>query len=337
MDLRLLEIVINDQFAAEVEQLFEKKDISEFWRTCGCNTNIIFKAIIKTEKTEKIMDALEQRYSHMDHFRMVLLPLEASFPSSKEIEDNGKTVETDQTAVEEEKPPLRVSRQELYNDLFSLSRISTFFLTMIILSVIVAAIGLLKNNAAVVIGAMVIAPLLGPNVALSLATTLGDFELGKNALITNFTGLTTGFLMAALIGYFISVDPTIPEIANRTEVGFADIILALASGIAAALSFSSSTASALIGVMVAVALMPPLVASGLLLGAGYPVKSFDAFLLVMINMICINLAGVTTFLLKGIRPFRWWEAKKAKKATMKAILIWTVLLVILFLLIFLKT
>ena len=221
----------------------------------------------------------------------------------------------------------------MYNDLFSLSRISIFFLTMIILSVIVAAIGLLKNNAAVVIGAMVIAPLLGPNVALSLATTLGDFELGKNALITNFTGLTTGFLMAALIGYFITVDPTIPEIANRTEVGFADIILALASGIAAALSFSSSTASALIGVMVAVALMPPLVASGLLLGAGYPVKSFDAFLLVMINMICINLAGVTTFLLKGIRPFSWWEDKKA----MKAILIWTVLLVILFLLITLKT
>ena len=73
------------------------------------NTNIIFKAIIKTERTEKIMDALEQRYSHMDHFRMVLLPLEASFPSSKEIEDNGKTVETDQAAVEEEKPPLRVS------------------------------------------------------------------------------------------------------------------------------------------------------------------------------------------------------------------------------------
>ena len=58
----------------------------------------------------------------------------------------------------------------------------SFFLTKIILSAIVAAIGLLKNNPAVFIGAMVMVPLLGPNVALSLATTLADFELGRNAL-----------------------------------------------------------------------------------------------------------------------------------------------------------
>ena len=207
---------------------------------------------------------------------------------------------------------------------------------MILLSAVVAAVGLMKNNTAVIIGAMVIAPLLGPNVALSLATTLGDPQLGRNALTTNFTGLFLGFSIAAAIGFFIPVDPGIPEIASRTVVGTSDIILALASGIAAALALTSSASTALIGVMVAVALMPPLVTSGLLLGSGYLALSFDAFLLLLVNMICINLAGVTSFLLQGIRPFRWWEAEKAKKATKKAIFLWAVLLMVLFILVLLK-
>jgi uncharacterized membrane protein len=68
---------------------------------------------------------------------------------------------------------------------------------------------------------------------------------------------------------------------------------------------------------------------GLLLGSGYYSESFGAFLLLVTNLICINLAGVVTFIVQGIRPRRWWEAKKAKKASRYAIIIWTILLIIL--------
>jgi len=207
---------------------------------------------------------------------------------------------------------------------------------MIVLAAIVAAIGLTKDNVAVIIGAMVIAPLLGPNVALSFATTVGDRVLGINALKTNLAGICIAFLVSFILGYFISIDPGTKEIASRTVVSYADILLALASGVAAALSITSGVPSVLIGVMVSVALIPPLVVFGLLLGSGNFLLAMKALELVAINMICINIAGVVTFLLQGVRPLNWWEASKAKKATLYAIIIWVSLLLLLTLLLLLS-
>jgi uncharacterized membrane protein len=86
--------------------------------------------------------------------------------------------------------------------------------------------------------------------------------------------------------------------------------------------------------MVAVALLPPLVTCGMLLGAGYRQKAFNATLLLFTNIICVNLAGVVTFLLQGIRPITWWEADRAKKATRIAIMLWILLLSALLFIIF---
>ncbi len=332
MALRLLEIIIPEQYANEVSQLFAKSEVDNYWQTCGCETEVIFKTIIPAEKTEHIMDTLENRYAHIKEFRLVLLPVEASYPSPRDIEK--KPEATEQVSANEITAiPLRVSRQELYHEVFDNAKASKVFFIMVSLSTIVAAIGLLRDNTAVIIGAMVIAPLLGPNTALSLATTLGDSELGMNALKTNLYGILLSFTISTLLGYSIVIDPSTPEIASRTVVSTADIILALAAGIAGALSFATGVQSALIGVMVAVALIPPLVVFGLLLGAGYVHKSIDAFILLTVNLICINIAGVVTFLVQGIRPINWWEAKKAKKATYKAIFIWIVLLTALLVLI----
>ena len=132
--------------------------------------------------------------------------------------------------------------------------------------------------------------------------------------------------MSLILGYFLVIDPGTVEIASRTAVSLADIVLALASGVAAALSITSGVPSVLIGVMVSVALIPPLVVFGLLLGSGNIHLSIQALELVAVNMICINLAGVFTFLIQGVRPLYWWEASKAKKAARYAIIIWVFLL-----------
>ena len=333
MALRLLEVIVPEQYFNEVSDILEKNEISDYWQTCSCESMIIFKLILQAEKTESLMDQFEAKYKHLKDFRLILQPLEASFPSPKEIE---KKFEESGTGNDKEKVPMRVSRQELYNDIFDNSKLTTVFLVMVILSTIVAAVGLLRDNVAVIIGAMVIAPLLGPNVALSLATTLGDDDLGRNAIKTNLSGIALSFILSLCIGYFVFIDPSQPEILSRTIVSYGDIILALASGVAGALAYTTGAPSALIGVMVAVALVPPLVTSGMLIGSGYVLKGFDAFFLVIVNMICINLAGVVTFLVQGIRPKSWWEVNKAKRATTKAVILWTLLLVVLMLLLFLK-
>ena len=78
--------------------------------------------------------------------------------------------------------------------------------------------------------------------------------------------------------------------------------------------------------MVAVALLPPLVTFGLLLGSGQPALATGAMSLFLVNLICVNLAGVTTFLVQGIHPANWWEKDRAVKATRIAIGLWVALL-----------
>ena len=328
MALRLLEIVVPEEGMGEVLKIIEAARITNFWMTCSCENRNIFKMIVTAEKTESLLDEFEKKFGFMEDFHMVLLPLEASYPTTKEIEKKTE---------ERKREPLRVSRQELYHDVFDSSKLTNTYMIMIILAAIVAAIGLIKDNVAVIIGAMVIAPLLGPNVALSFATTVGDGALGRNALKTNIVGIGIAFAVSVTLGYFLVIDPEVGQIASRTVVSYADIALALASGVAAALSITSGVPSVLIGVMVSVALIPPLVVFGLLLGSGNILLSIQALELVAVNMICINLAGVFTFLVQGVRPLNWWETSKAKKATRYAIIIWGFLLVILTVLLILST
>ncbi|KPJ98726.1 MAG: hypothetical protein AMJ60_07380 [Desulfobacterales bacterium SG8_35] len=328
MALRLLEIVVPEEATGEVLKIIAEAQITNFWLTCSCENRNIFKLIVKAKKTENLLDTLETKYGGLDDFHMVLLPLEASYPSTKDIEEKAEESEKEEEG-QKKKEPLRVSRQELYHEVFESSKLTNTYMIMIVLSAIVAAIGLIKDNVAVIIGAMVIAPLLGPNVALSFATTVGDGPLGREAFKTNFAGIFIAFSISIILGYFLAIDPEIREIASRTVVSYADIVLALASGVAAALSITSGVPSVLIGVMVSVALIPPLVVFGLLLGSGNFRLAIHALDLAAINMICVNLAGVFTFLFQGVRPLNWWEASKAKRATRYAIIIWVSLLILL--------
>ncbi|WP_198420630.1 TIGR00341 family protein [Sulfuriferula nivalis] len=195
-----------------------------------------------------------------------------------------------------------------------------------LLSTIVAAIGLYYNSVAIIIGAMVIAPLLGPNMAMALATTLGDLPLLWRALKASLAGIGTVMVLSVMLGVLLQVDPASPEVSSRNAVALGDIAVALASGAAGALAFTTGVSATLIGVMVAVALLPPLVTFGLLLGGGHMVQATGALSLFLMNLICINLAGVTTFLVQGIRPATWWEKDRAVKATRIALALWAVLL-----------
>ncbi len=294
--------------------------------------------LISADKTEKILDRLEEKYGGRDGFRVVLLHVEATIPRVEEIEHktNSNAEEVIQTPEDEKDHQERVSREELYSDVVDSVKLTRNYLALVVISAIVAAVGLLQNNVAVIIGAMVIAPLLGPNVGLALATTLADFDLGKAALRSGLTGLAIALGLSILAGFIFPIDPAIHEIANRTNVLPTDIVVALASGSAGVLAFASGVATALIGVMVSVALLPPLVTLGLLLGSGHMPQALGAFLLVVTNIICLNLAGVTTLLLKGIRPRSWWEADRAGKATRFAIGLWSGLLLLLVLIVYLS-
>lgn len=329
MDLRLIELMIPAQSGSRVRELLGEREKIISWEEAPCSLGLRMQILLSAEHTESVMDALEREFSGVKDFRLLLLPVEATIPRFK-VQDEAK--EPSVPLEESKQGPaqaLRISREELYGDISKTARLTWVFVVLVILSTLVAAMGILRNNIVAIIGAMVIAPLLGPNVALALATTLGDGPLARRAVRTNLAGILVALGFSALLGRFLIVDSAIPELFFRTQVSLGDIILALAAGSAAALSFTSGLLSALIGVMVAVALLPPLVTLGLLVGSGQWALAYGALLLLITNLICINLSGVAIFLAQGIRPLSWWEAEKASRATRKAIIAWAAILLIL--------
>ena len=334
MALRLIQIKLPDAEYDSVMEIIADQKFITTWPDHRVPGQRILQLVAPAEACEAIMDKFEQRFQGNPEYHILLLPVEASLPRLPDEEDKDKSQQDDAIKEESEKKR-RISREELYSEINEGLNIGSVFLAMTILSSVVAAIGLLRNDLAITIGAMVIAPLLTPNVALSLSAVLGDMELARKAAKTNLIGLSISFFFAVCVGLVFEVAPETPAIAARTSIGSSDLILALAAGSAGTLAFTTGAPAALIGVMVAVALMPPLVACGMLLGEGKLLLSFSAFLLVAANVICVNIAGVSTFALQGVRPRTWWEAKKAKNATIKAGLILFILFVLLILILLL--
>lgn len=330
MTLRFIEIYHQRGKADEIELILKDLQIIDTWHYhLDENNESVTKILLKSESTDTILETLKSYFPGDNMMRMVILPVEATIPRPVEPEE-------EQHERPEEKSPQRISMEELYQKLSGKSEISRKYMIMVSLASVVAAIGLLKNDVAVIIGSMVIAPLLVPNMALSLATTLADISLAKKSIACNIAGFTLVFLISVGFGLFMDVDPEIPQIAARSDVSHFYIFLALASGVAGAYSITTGVAEALVGVMVAVALLPPLVASGLLLGAGFVLEAAGALLLCSVNIVCINLAGVITFIMEGIQPKKWWEAERAKKAVSIAITLWIVLLLGLAVMIFIE-
>jgi uncharacterized hydrophobic protein (TIGR00341 family) len=334
MPLRLIEMVLPANHVSEARELFQDQSLVDVWYDQLSETQVLIKILVEVEHTEELLDSLEKYFSVVEGFRLILLPVAASIPRIETDERPNK--EESPSPEEQQRQAERVSREELYTQIADTIKVSRVYYVMVLLSTIVAAIGLMQDNIPVVIGAMVIAPLLGPNMALALATTLGDKELAKNSLKVTLGGIGAGLALSVLLGIILNVEPTIPTIMARTKIGMSEVVLALAAGSAGTLAFTTGAPATLIGVMVAVALLPPLVTLGLLLGSAHFLLAAGALWLLLTNLICINLAGVVTFWAQGIQPINWWEANIAKRATRISIISCGVLLMALIFLILLS-
>ncbi len=270
-----------------------------------------------------VLDALQTVLGAQPSARIVVLPVEAALPRVEEEEKPDKTRHRKTAA-----------REALYEEVAGNAELDGNYLLLVFLSTVVAAIGLIENNVAVVIGAMVIAPLLGPNLALSLAATLGDGKLLRRSLLTLSTGILLALALSGLIGLLWPDPLTSDELMARTYAGLDSAALALASGAAAALSLTSGLSSVLVGVMVAVALLPPATTLGLMLGQGHYDLAAGAALLLALNIVCVNLATKLVFLFKGIQPRAGHEKERARRAMRIYVLGWIVLLALLLALIY---
>jgi uncharacterized hydrophobic protein (TIGR00341 family) len=323
MPRRLLEILLPLRMKEDVSTLIKEHGVLDFWQYDISENRTMTRVLISGEESELILDTLQKRYVAEEGFRVVVLPVEANVPNATE-----KPVEPKTAAPKKTKWTLaRVSRDEMYSEISEAADLTPLFVILIVLSAIVVGVGLLENNVAMIIGGMVLAPLMGANVALSLGSTLGDFNLASRALKTLLVGVAVSIGVGICFGILVHIDPTSAEISVRTRVHVGDVVIALGAGVAGSLAFTTRVSGTIVGVMVAVALMPPLVVFGMLLGSQDPKLAGSALLLLVANLIGINLSGVLAFVAQGVHPLHWWDKKKAQRWTLLALAIWTIILV----------
>ncbi len=313
MPHRVLEIVTPPEKASQVEAALGEFSLPFVWCPCRTGEVVVWKVLTDSEAVEPVLDCLENRFGHVSGFRVILESVEAVVPRPPEPEEEPA-----------EGPPAkasRISRPELYEDIAGESVLTWRFVVMVLLATVVVTVGLVRDSSVIVLAAMVIAPLLGPNMALALGTTLGDTAMIRRSARAAGIGFALAFVFAVLYGVVGRPPLDSAEIIARTGFGGGDLVLALAAGIAGTLAYTTGAPSSLIGVMVAVALLPPTVVAGFMVGLGAWPQATAAVLLLVSNVLCVHLAAVGTFVVQGVKPSKWWEAEKARRASRRSLTI----------------
>lgn len=331
MSFRIVQIHMPASEAEIVKTLIDDPLVVDKWCIESDSNRISYGLLVRTQDCQALTDKI-QTFTQMETSpkerplgvepdrdkRLIILPAEATLPR---LEKGGNTSTT--------KRSKGISREEIYAEIARGAQVNKTFFLLVFFSTIVAAIGLIEDSVAVVIGAMVIAPLLGPNLALALATALGDRDLFIQSVITNVLGVSFCLALSCVFGFFWPHELLSKELLARTDVGFDGIVLAIASGAAAVLSLTTGLSSVLVGVMVAVALLPPAVTMGLMLGAGKYSAAWGAGFLLAVNIVCLNLSAKLVFFFKGVAPLNRNEKASARWGLWWYILFWMGALLIL--------
>lgn len=232
------------------------------------------------------------------------------------------------------KPLSATERQAVVNEInLSASPGFDFFL-LVVLSCSIATLGLITNSAAVIIGAMLLAPLMSPIIGIGLASISANRQMLSISVSALIRGALLAVFLAAVMTFLnrslpiISLQELPEEVLARTHPSPIDLVIALAGGIAAAYAMTRTNLSAALpGVAIATALMPPLCT----IGIGIALLRWDvaggALLLFITNAVTIAFAAVLVFFLRGFGASRVAEERRLPRSLLFSALLTMVLLI----------
>lgn len=263
-----------------------------------------YDLIITGTRSNKLIRRLMDQLQREDGDRQVgLAIMKSGTPLTDQVWDKLKH------AVRSFVPQIdREHRAKLVDRLNSNSRFDFDFVALMSLATLIAALGLARNSGAVVIGAMLVAPLMTPLVAIGLALVQANEKLLKNAIKSVLLGFAVALMIGVVTGVFIKLAaPNFPisqQMLARNAPNVLDLIVAMASGVAAAYAMGRPhLVSALPGVAIAAALVPPIATAGLSVPLGSWGLAGGASLLFFTNVIAIVLGTAITFWAVGISTY----------------------------------
>lgn len=207
--------------------------------------------------------------------------------------------------------------RDIYNALKDNATLSANYLTLMVLSTLLATLGLFANAAAVLIGAMLLAPLMGPIISAAMGVVRQDFSLISLSCKALLAGLSLALFFSVVLTLIIPLQFITTEMAARASPTLLDLGVAIISGIAGAYAHArAEIAKSLAGVAIAVALIPPIATTGIGIGWLDWTIVFGSFLLFLTNLAGIVLAAAATFFWLGFSPFT-----RAKKGLLFSIML----------------
>jgi uncharacterized hydrophobic protein (TIGR00271 family) len=213
--------------------------------------------------------------------------------------------------------------QQIEAELLTESTLDSSYLILIVSSCAIATFGLLANSTAVIIGAMIVAPLMLPIRGLAFGALTGNGMLFRRGLVAVIVGTGLAVILAWILGKLVGISNFGSEVLARSEPTLLDLGIAVAAGaISGYAKMQPKVSGSLAGTAIAVALMPPVCVIGLGLSQANWNLSQGATLLYLTNLLGITLSCILTFLLAGYATFR-----RARKALL-SILTFTAILVI---------
>ena len=223
-------------------------------------------------------------------------------------------------------PLLPIAAEEDFADLFTKLRqnakMSITYTILLIISVLMATTGLFQNSAPTIIGAMILAPLMGPIVSLAMAAIRFDTSLLNQSLKSLILSTLLALLLSASFAALLSLHHVTEQMAMRTHPTLLDLAVAILAGIAAAYGHANSkVGESLAGVAIAVALVPPLCVAGIGIGWMNTSLFFGSILLFLANVIGIIFAAGMVFYLLGFASQRYAAAAFVIKTAMVALII----------------
>ncbi|MBX0295371.1 TIGR00341 family protein [Haloarcula nitratireducens] len=273
---------------------------------------------IPTEALEPVLAALREVGLDEDTYTVVV---EANTVISRQFDEL-------QEKYANEESEDRIAREELMAKANELAPSFPIYAVMTVISAVVATAGLLLNSAAVIVGSMVIAPLIGPALSANVGTVVDDRDMFRRGVKLQVVGLLLSIVSAAVFAFFVRTANLIPPISDITAIDqigervspdFLSLAIALGSGAAGILSLTSGVSTAMVGVMIAVALIPPAAAVGIGIAWGAPFVSLGSGVLLLVNVLSINLAALIGLWYQGYRPEQWFQKGEARSATIKRI------------------
>lgn len=305
-------------------------------------------AVLRVLDDEGIDYVVTDETSHQDYRAIVYFPLptNAVEPILEALHDVGiereaytvvvsaetvvskKFEELTEAYAETEESDDRIARQEIEARAKELAASLPTYVAMTVVSAVIATAGLLLDSPATVVGSMVIAPLIGPAMTTAVGTVIDDVEMFRRGVLLQVVGVILSIIAATVFALFVTaanlvppgLDPTsLDEVAERLAPNFLSLAVAVGAGIAGAVSLMTGISAALVGVMIAVALIPPAATVGIGIAYGNPALALGSGVLVAVNVLSINLSALLVLWYSGYRPENFFQYDRARGATLQRV------------------